>query len=116
MIHILVIARNNIEKNSFVSRVRSALNTICSIEPGLTSHVRVKDIDIQVTYPSSKTGEPMGEVTMVPDYYVKDSEVKVSQFVDMILKGGERLRGVKDVVEVANKRQHYAKHESYNRI
>ena len=73
MIHILVLTTNNNEKNAYVKRIQSALNTLCSVTPGLTSNIRVKDIVIQVTYVNPKTGNAVGAFHIQPDYYIDNS-------------------------------------------
>lgn len=116
MIHILVLTGNSCEKNLFVKRVQSALNTLCSVQPGLTSNIYVKDINIQVTSVVHKTGDAVGDIHLQPDYYIDDSGVNLSDILSDLCRGAERLKGVVDVVSVVKNRNHCAKHESYNRI
>lgn len=116
MIHILVLTGDSCAKNLFVKRVQSALNTLCSVQPGLTSNIYVKDINIQVTSVVHKTGDVVGDIHLQPDYYIDDSGVSLSDILSDLCRGAERLKGVVDVVSVVKNRNHYAKHESYNRI
>lgn len=116
MIHILVLTGDSCAKNLFVKRVQSALNTLCSVQPGLTSNIYVKDINIQVTSVVHKTGDAIGDIHLQPDYYIDDSGVSLSDILSDLCRGAERLRGVADVVSVVKNRDHYAKHEAYNRI
>ena len=116
MIHILVLASDNCSKIAVVKRVQSALNTLCSVKPGLTTNIYVKDINIQVTSVVHKTGNALGDIYLQPDYYINDSGVGLSVVLSDLCRGAERLKGVADVVSVVKNRDHYAKHESYNRI
>ena len=68
MIHILVLTKDPCEKAVFAKRVQSALNTLCSVKPGLTTNIYVKDINIQVTSVVHKTGDAIGDIHLQPDY------------------------------------------------
>lgn len=112
MIHILVLTKDPCEKAVFAKRVQSALNTLCSVKPGLTTNIYVKDINIQVTSVVHKTGD----IHLQPDYYIDDSGVSLSDILSDLCRGAERLKSVVDVVSIVKNRDHYAKHEAYNRI
>lgn len=116
MIHILVLTGDSCVKNSFVKRVQSALNTLCSVQPGLTTNIYAKDINIQVTSIVHKIGNAIGDIYLQPDYYVDESGVYLSDLLNDLCKGAERLNGVADVISVVKNRNHYAKPEVYNRI
>lgn len=116
MIHILVLTKDPCEKAVFAKRVQSVLNTLCSVKPGLTTNIYVKDINIQVTSVVHKTGDAIGDIHLQPDYYIDDSGVSLSDILSDLCRGAERLKGVVDVVSVVKNRDHYAKHEAYNRI
>ena len=116
MIHILVLTKDPCEKAVFAKRVQSSLNTLCSVKPGLTTNIYVKDINIQVTSVVHKTGDAIGDIHLQPDYYIDDSGVSLSDILSDLCRGAERLKGVVDVVSVVKNRDHYAKHEAYNRI
>lgn len=94
MIHILVLTKDPCEKAVFAKRVQSALNTLCSVKPG----------------------DAIGDIHLQPDYYIDDSGVSLSDILSDLCRGAERLKGVVDVVSVVKNRDHYAKHEAYNRI
>lgn len=115
MIHILVLTTNNNEKNAYVKRIQSALNTLCSVTPGLTSNIRVKDIVIQVTYVNPKTGNAVGAFHIQPDYYI-DNSGECSSMLNDLCRGAEKLKTLKDVISIVKHRDHFTMHESYNRI
>lgn len=58
----------------------------------------------------------VGDIHLQPDYYIDDSGVSLSDILSDLCRGAERLKGVVDVVSVVKNRDHYAKHEAYNRI
>lgn len=115
MIHILVLTNSNNEKNAYAKKIQSALNTLCSVTPGLTSSIRVKDIIIQVTYVNPKTGNAVGTIHIQPDYYI-DNSGNCNMVLHDLCRGAERLKTIKDVVSIVKHREHFTMHESYNRI
>lgn len=116
MMHILVLADDNTEKNYITKRIRSALGTLCGVTNGLTNDIFVKDINIQVTSTNPKTGNAIGTIYMQPDYYVCPYGVKTSDLLHDICLGATKLDGVSGIIRVVKDRNHYAKRESFNNV